>query len=77
MGQHYKLSVNQRPRTEAEASEMQQIRYANLIGHYVCYDQHKAGNSPSNFCYQQIHSESWEGALVSLEVVDEIHEGSQ
>lgn len=32
MGQHYKLSVDQRPKSEAEEQEMQQIPYASMIG---------------------------------------------
>ena len=32
MGQHYKLSIDQRPKNEAEEEEMQQIPYASMIG---------------------------------------------
>ena len=32
LAQHFKLSIEQRPKSEAEAAEMQRIPYANIVG---------------------------------------------
>lgn len=78
LGQHFKLSLEQVPKTEAKRREVHDIPYANIIGSIMyCMILHKARLGSWDKRHKQIYERVWQGTLVGSEVDAQVHQWDQ